>query len=213
MTPIREMYRLRSAVSVAAVLSALSAPPQVAEARQARTATQSGKPFACVAAEASGIPRFAIIEAGLARGGQPSNEGLRYLKEQGYRTVISFREGSPERREAERMGFHYVEIPIRSGPFSATPPTDDQVQQFLSVVSDSSARPVFIHCLRGRDRTGAMAAVYRIHSCHWSADEAVEEMKALGFRGHYKKLLQFVRYWSPTSKKSEALTTATPAAP
>ena len=47
----------------------------------------------------------------------------------------------------------------------------------------------------------------------YASNEAVEEMKALGFRGHYKKLLQFVRYWSPTSKKSEALTTATPAAP
>ena len=203
--------RARKAVSVAAILSALFAAPQFTEARQHRTTTESGKRFAIVAPVDRGIPRYAEIERGLARGGQPSEEGLRYLKEQGFRTIVSFRQDSPERRQAESMGIKYVEIPIRSGPFSATPPSEEQVRQFLSVCSDSASRPVFIHCLRGRDRTGAMAAVYRIDACGWTADEAVEEMTEFGFRKHYRGLLNFVRSWSPKKRAAAAPIASHPA--
>ncbi len=87
----------------------------------------------------------------------------------------------------------YVHIPMRSGLFSAQPPTEGQVRQFLSVVGDSSRYPIFIHCHAGKDRTGAMSAIYRMEVCGWTADEAVEEMKAFGFSGRYRRLLRFVQ--------------------
>jgi protein tyrosine phosphatase (PTP) superfamily phosphohydrolase (DUF442 family) len=149
------------------------------------------------AVKVRGIPRFAEVDSGLARGGRPTEEGIRYLKERGYRTVVSFRHDPTERDRLLRAGIAYVEIPMKAGLFRAVPPTPEQVRRFLSIVTDSSNRPVFIHCRRGRDRTGAMAAIYRIEACGWSADEAVEEMEAFGFSGHYRALKGFVRDYAP----------------
>jgi len=145
--------------------------------------------------EAIGIPRFEEMEPGLARGGQPTTEGLQFLRAQGYRTVVSFRQDSRERRALEGMGIRYVQIPLRAGLFSATPPTQEEVARFLSVVSDSSQRPVFIHCKRGKDRTGAMAAIYRIES-GWTNEDAVREMLSFGFNRRYRKLMNFVRAYA-----------------
>lgn len=200
---------IRRALGIAVLLGALAAP-HATQARETRNATQSGRAFATFSHEEIGIPRFAEVEPGLTRGGQPSEEGVRFLKEQGYRTIISFRKDSPERELVESLGMRYVEIPIRSGPLSATPPSEEQVRLFLSIVADSSSRPVFFHCLRGRDRTGAMTAIYRIHACGWSPEEAEEEMVALGYRKHYRKLMSFVRSWPDRMK---ALSEMSPVSP
>jgi len=97
------------------------------------------------------------------------------------------------------MGIHYVQIPIRAGLFGSTAPTKEEVALFLSVVSDSSQRPVFIHCRRGKDRTGAMAAIYRIQASGWTKDEALREMLTLGFNRYYGNLMQLVRTYAPGS--------------
>jgi protein tyrosine phosphatase (PTP) superfamily phosphohydrolase (DUF442 family) len=159
--------------------------------------TSAAAPAISAIREVEGIPRFSEIEPGLARGGQPNHDGYRFLREQGYKTVVSFRKNDDERRELERMGITYVEIPLRAGPFSATPPTEEDLRRFFATLGDSARRPVFIHCLRGRDRTGAMTALYRIQACGWTNEEAVQEMKEHGFRGHYKKLKRFVREYVP----------------
>lgn len=147
----------------------------------------------------TGISNFAEIGTGVARGGQPTEEGIRFLRDQGYRTVINFRSNPSERDDVLRSGMAYYEIPMRAGIFSAAPPTKEQVRLFLSVVTDSSKLPVFIHCRRGKDRTGVMSALYRIEACGWTPDEAIEEMRVLGFSGHYRGLLRFVRAYSRTA--------------
>jgi protein tyrosine/serine phosphatase len=85
---------------------------------------------------------------------------------------------------------------MRAGIFGATPPTEEQVRLFLSVVKDSSRHPVFIHCRRGKDRTGVMSAIYRIEACGWTSDEAIEEMRAFGFSDHYRGLIRFVQTYA-----------------
>jgi tyrosine-protein phosphatase SIW14 len=176
----------------------IAALPSLAEAARPiacdakANAHREAKPYSD-SLEARGIGRFAVIERGLARGGQPSAEGLRTLRDLGYRTVISFRKNPAERRRLERMGIRYVEIPMRAGLFGAAPPSDRDVAQFLSIVADSTQRPVFIHCRHGKDRTGAMAAIYRIAACGWTKEEAVDEMQAFGFSDHYRTLMRYVR--------------------
>jgi protein tyrosine/serine phosphatase len=149
-----------------------------------------------MAPEAAGIPRFAEIRPGLARGGEPGEEGLRYLRDRGYKTIVSFLTNKAESAYVVQSGMRYVHIPMRSGLFHAEPPTEEQVRQFLSVVSDSTRYPVFIHCHAGKDRTGAMSAIYRMEACGWTADEAVDEMRAFGFSGRYHRLLRYVRGYS-----------------
>jgi protein tyrosine phosphatase (PTP) superfamily phosphohydrolase (DUF442 family) len=173
----------------------LSLASGVCQAKSDRAATATGKAFA-QSDPGSGIRRFAEIRPGLARGGEPSEEGLRLLRDRGYRTIVSFLTSPAESAFIVQSGMQYVHIPMRSGPFSAQPPTDDQVRQFLSIVSDSSRYPVFIHCHAGKDRTGAMTAIYRMEVCGWTTDAALEEMKALGFSGRYRRLFRFVEGYS-----------------
>lgn len=154
--------------------------------------TASGKTFALRVPE-TGIPRFAEICPGLSRGGNPGEEGIRYLRDKGYRTIVSFLTGADESTLVVNSGMKYVHIPMRSSFFRAEPPTSEQVRQFLAVVRDSTLYPVFMHCRAGKDRTGAMSAVYRMEACGWTKDEAVEEMMSFGFSGRYKRLKRFVQ--------------------
>ena len=189
-----------TAVAVAAAAFALSGPvgPQVAAPRAdarilERLTTSSGRPFAIARPEVPGIENFAEIEPGLARGGRPTAAGIEYLRAQGYRTVVTFLDDAGEREALRRAGIECVSIPLHAGPFSAAVPTPEERRRFFEVVSDSSRRPLFFHCKRGKDRTGAMAALLRIERDGWTAAEAVQEMRAFGFSGHYKGLLKFVR--------------------
>ena len=182
----------RILVAAAMSLTALIASPPADAYDQTRVILLSHA-HSKNALEGRGIPRFAEIEPGLTRGGQPTAEGLQFLRERGYRTVISFRRNSPERRALEGMGIRYVEIPMRAGLFGATPPTREDVARFLEVVSDSSQRPAFIHCRRGKDRTGAMAAIYRIEVSGWRNEDALREMLSFGFDRRYRKLMNYVR--------------------
>ena len=158
--------------------------------------TSTGKPLARRVEEA-GILRFAEIRPGLARGGEPGERGLRYLHEQRYRTLISFLTDTAESALVVQAGMRYVHIPMRSAFYFADTPTEDQVRLFLSVVNDSTQYPVYIHCHAGKDRTGAMTAIYRMETCGWTRDEAVEEMKSFGFSGRYRKLMRYVQGYTP----------------
>ncbi len=186
---------LAGALGIALVAGPVTLPGRPSAVFAASAATASSKP--AVAAKVEGIPRFQEIEPGLARGGQPNRDGYRFLRDHGYRTVISFRKNDDERRELERLGINYVEIPMHAGLFSASTPTEEDLRRFFATLSNSTNHPVFIHCRHGKDRTGAMTALYRVQSCGWSNEEAVREMKEHGFSGHYKKLMRFVREYVP----------------
>lgn len=173
---------------------ALSLPPAYASDRA--PTTRSGKTIAKAIPE-SGIPRFAEIRPGLARGGWPGEAGVRYLKDHGYKTVVSFLTDPAESAWVVQSGMKYIHLPMRSSFFFADTPTKDQVRQFLEIVRDSTQYPAFIHCKAGKDRTGAMTAIYRMEACGWTADEAVDEMKAFGFSSRYGKLMNWVQGYSP----------------
>lgn len=205
MTMIR--FRYTAAFIAAAVILLGSGS---AEARQAQSAPGGGKPFAERVSEDVGIARFALIRPGLARGGEPNQGGLHYLRDHGYRTVVSFLTDSAESSWVVNSGMRWIHIPMRSGLFSAQPPTQDQVQQFLSVVTDSTLYPVFIHCHAGKDRTGAMSAIYRMEACGWTKDEALAEMDSFGFSGRYRRLRGYVEAYAG-SPSTTATAQATPA--
>ena len=55
------------------------------------------------------------------------------------------------------------------------------VDDFLRVCDDPANWPVLIHCKAGRDRTGLMAAIWRMEYEGRTKAEAVAELKANGF--------------------------------
>jgi protein tyrosine/serine phosphatase len=143
------------------------------------------------------LPNLARISETLYRGGQPDEEDFDRLRELGVRTVVDLRLHHDETEEARRAGFATERIPLQAGLLGSTPPTEAQVRRFFEIVLDPERQPVFFHCAHGKDRTGTMAALYRIEVDGWTSDEAVEEMQAFGYHDYFRDLIQFVRRYRP----------------
>jgi protein tyrosine/serine phosphatase len=139
------------------------------------------------------IGNAAKMADGIWRGAQPDAKGLKALRDRGFKTILNLRSYHSERDEAERLGLSVVEISIQADLLGSEPPTERQLRRFFEVLLDPNARPVYFHCAHGADRTGTMAALYRIEVEGWTNDEAVDEMMAFGYHTIYKDLIDFVK--------------------
>ena len=131
---------------------------------------------------AEDLPHFVQVDEGLYRGGQPSQEGVRWLAKRGVKTIVSLRsshkEQAAERALAEQLGLRWVHLPITPG----WGPTKGQIQQFLTLAQDPASRPLFVHCQHGKNRAGLMVAIYRRVHDGWSVQQAYQEARELGMR-------------------------------
>ena len=140
------------------------------------------------------IARFHQVDEHLYRGAQPSTLGLTRLHALGVRTILNIRDDGDaavehERRLVESLGMQFVHIPIKDGNifnWSRRIPTDT-VTRFFEVLA-SVPGPVFIHCKRGTDRTGALVAIYRVAHHGWDAARALAEANERGMRPWYRGL-------------------------
>lgn len=138
-----------------------------------------------------GIPvkNFIAVTDWLYRGGQPDDIAFAELVKAGFRSIISLRWNSSiiktEKQMAGEYGLDFYSIPLSYWIL----PTRKQLDYFFSLLDDKSKHPIFMHCLHGRDRTGMLAAIYRIAREGWNANDAYAEMKANGF--HYIRMHQF----------------------
>jgi protein-tyrosine phosphatase len=48
-------------------------------------------------------------------------------------------------------------------------------------LSDASLRPIFVHCLLGKDRTAFILGLYRVYYEDWPPEAAWAEMLRSGF--------------------------------
>src|SRR5215218_10583532 len=82
------------------------------------------------------IRNFLRINKEFCTGGQPRNEHLAKLKEEGVRAIINLRppgehRAEEERTEAERLGLRYFNIPVVFGE-----PKEEQATEFLRLTDD-----------------------------------------------------------------------------
>jgi len=141
-----------------------------------------------------GIKYAAKVTRGLYRGGKPDEEGVDYLRRLGVRTVVSLRSHGEKKERAlvEAAGMRYEWVPL-----SAThEPEEESVARFFEIVGDAMAYPIYVHCLHGVDRTGAMIALYRIRHQGWRNSDALKEMTYFGDHG-FKKLRGYVERYVP----------------
>jgi protein tyrosine/serine phosphatase len=141
------------------------------------------------------IPNFHQVDDALYRGGQPNQQGLEKLKSVGIKTVISLRgkdeETGEEKEQVETLGMNFYNLPMSI----YERPADEQVLKFLEIVLNKDNQPVFVHCTSGRDRTGAMIAMYRVVVSGMTIKQAYKEAKKFGFwpyHGDVPKLKNFI---------------------
>jgi protein tyrosine/serine phosphatase len=156
-------------------------------------ASTSGRLFAERIEGKAGLSNFARIDARVYRGAQPTAEGYRTLKELGVKTVVNFRSHHSYKAEIEAAGLACVELPLQADLIGSEPPTDEQLKLFFDTVLDPRLQPVYIHCMKGCDRTGTLSALYRMEIEGWTTDDAIQEMQAFGFNDYYADLINYVR--------------------
>jgi protein tyrosine/serine phosphatase len=134
------------------------------------------------------IPRFAVLKEGLYRGGQPTATGFQFLKEKGIKTVVNLRaEDDSEKKIVEKLGMNYVQIPVPEvRPWSQIPPA--AIAKYFELINNPANYPIFFHCRRGADRTGAFAAFYRVALQGWAPKKAYDEARDVGMRWYYSGL-------------------------
>jgi protein tyrosine/serine phosphatase len=129
-----------------------------------------------------GVANFGRVSDGLYRGAQPTPAGFAHLRALGIGTVVRLSRGeqasAAERALVTNLGMGFIALPWSTRDV----PRDEQVTDFLSFVAAHPGEKIFVHCKAGADRTGVFVALYRIAIDHWSAAEAVDEMKAFHYR-------------------------------
>jgi tyrosine-protein phosphatase SIW14 len=125
------------------------------------------------------IENFGRVNENYYRGAQPQGRSYADLAGLGVKTIIDLQEYGDvtEPEMVEKAGMRYVRIPMNT----RINPTTEQVAQFLQLVNDPAAQPVYVHCAGGRHRTGVMTAVYRMTADKWTPDQAFKEMKKYQF--------------------------------
>ena len=78
--------------------------------------------------------------------------------------------------------------------------TDWEVGLYLGASIQTNSPIVFVHCLRGQDRTGIVIAFYRVLFCGWSKADAEKEMISHGFHKECVGLWERWKKWEPGNR-------------
>lgn len=171
---------------------------------------------ATVGRNVGGVPNLATVDAApdaIYRGGQPSKAGFATLRKMGVKTVIDLRDDKvPWAKDVvTKNGMTYVNIPSNAARTSPT-----TIAAFLTAVS-AAERPIYVHCKRGRDRTGLEVACYRLvhQQDDWTREQAIEDLRRHGHqRVFFPGIERYLRTFDPQDfmPAPPNVTAATPAA-
>jgi len=146
----------------------------------------------------AGVENFYKVDDQVYRGAQPSAAGFGSLAKLGVKTVIDLREIGEHSQAGEEaivkaLGMQYVSIPLRK---MATP-DNGVVSRILGLLNDTTSAPVFVHCKRGADRTGAIIACYRISHDSWEPKRALSEARGDGMSIFQRSMQKYVLHFEP----------------
>ena len=129
--------------------------------------------------------------ASVYRGAQPTEDGYRYLRDAlNVQTVIDLRYMPYDiSHQDHTLGEinqdpgapKVVFVSYRWNPL--TVPEDAKVDELLATLKAASAnkKPAYVHCTKGRDRTGMLLALHRVINEGWKPQAAYDEAVAYGF--------------------------------
>ncbi|MBK5440779.1 dual specificity protein phosphatase family protein [Pseudomonas sp. TH32] len=112
----------------------------------------------------------------LYRSALPDSSAVPVLEKLKIGTVINFLPES-DSKWLKSTGIKQVQLTYRTNHVD-----DSDVLAALRAIQDAEGNgPVLMHCKHGSDRTGLMAAMYRVVVQGWSKEEALSEMTLGGF--------------------------------
>lgn len=124
------------------------------------------------------LKNFYRIGNGVYRSDQPSYKCFRELEEFGIQEVLNLRNLHNDNDEAKGTAIRLHHLRTRASRMNL-----DQLVNALRIIRDRKG-PILFHCWHGSDRTGAVAAMYRIVFQRVSKDDAIHEMTESIFGFH-----------------------------
>lgn len=139
-----------------------------------------------------------VVSGQVYRSGQLTAPGFRdAVRRYKIRTIINVQDEFPdpqidagfftsqtiaETELCNELGVRYIHLAPDLVPRNCVPQYRPQViDEFLSVMDDPEIYPVLIHCRAGLHRTGVLIGVYRMEYQGWTPQQAMQEIRALGF--------------------------------
>ncbi len=177
------------AIAISTIVSSKSSP---AESRS-RNARRGEPRLADTAGEvAATLPLFHRADENYVRGSQPLRGGIGTLTRLGVKTLVDLRsiydhtDDVKVAAEAAGLGYEWVPMSVWN------PPTDEEANRFVSLVTETAKGPFFVFCADGLNRIGEMTAIYRVAHSNWSVEKALDEADELGFNPYYYTLRSYV---------------------
>ena len=176
---------------------AVCAAPVLAETGDPQASANAPSPVAVKKPKVKeDLPNFHEVHPFLYRSGEPTQAGMKKLKEMGVKTLIDLRAPSErdfdEEKLAKELGMKYIMLTMTSAA-----PTKKQVDTLLNTIKeareDSSKGPVLLHCAHGSDRTGCMVGIWRVTQEDWDYDQAYKEMRKYWFTPKFTRLSDAVK--------------------
>jgi protein tyrosine phosphatase (PTP) superfamily phosphohydrolase (DUF442 family) len=126
------------------------------------------------------IPQFATIKDRVAAGLKPYPDGLQWLKDNGYRTVLHLRhpgeDDSADRKQVEKHGLVYLSLEVSPDTL-----TSELAQQFNAIVNDAGKLPLFVYDKNGVLAGGLWYLYFRVAE-GVSENEALTRARRLGLK-------------------------------
>jgi protein tyrosine phosphatase (PTP) superfamily phosphohydrolase (DUF442 family) len=141
---------------------------------------------------AATLPLFHRVDENYVRGSQPLRGGIGTLTRLEVKTLVDLRsiydhtDDVKDAAEAAGLGYEWVPMSVWN------PPTDEEANRFVSLVTDTTRGPFFVFCADGLNRIGEMTAIYRVAHSNWSVEKALDEADELGFNPYYYTLRNYV---------------------
>ena len=184
------------AISSAAAL-AIAISTMVSSKITAESIRENAGPGAPLLADTDGevtatLPLFHRVDENYSRGSQPLRGGIGTLTVLGVKTVVDLRsiydytDDVKNAAAANGLGYEWVPMSVWN------PPTDEEANRFVSLVTDTTKGPFFVFCADGLNRIGEMTAIYRVAHSKWTVEQALGEADQLGFNPYYYNLRNYV---------------------
>ena len=116
----------------------------------------------------------------LYRSAKLDSADVAQLQTLGVKTVISLRSFHSDTQVLDGSGIRAVRIPINTWAIR----DKHVIATMRSIRAAEQQGPVLLHCLHGADRTGMMAAMYRMLYQGWPREKAIDELKNGGYGYH-----------------------------
>ncbi|KPG97615.1 dual specificity protein phosphatase family protein [Pseudomonas sp. RIT-PI-r] len=129
------------------------------------------------------------ISPTLYRSALPDGGAVPLLKNLKVATVINFLPEADSDWLSE-PGINQLQLPYRTNHVDDA----DVLKTLRAIQAAEASGPVLMHCKHGSDRTGLMAAMYRVVVQGWSKEDALSEMTQGGFgeSGHFRDSVRYV---------------------